>query len=107
MKEIATDAIKATYLEMDPDESQHNFEIFGLDFMIDSHFNLWLIEVNTNPCLEINSNLLSRIIPLFIESTLRMTIDPIFPPTAHYLNTLKYLTPDTPMDRLQFELIFD
>ena len=35
MKEIATDAIKATYLEMEPDESQHNFEILGLDLLHD------------------------------------------------------------------------
>ena len=36
-----------------------------------------------------------------------MALDPIFPPTAHYINSTKYLTPDNPMDRLQFELIFD
>ena len=66
MKEIATDAIKSTYLWMDPDQSQHNFEIFGLDFMIDSQFAVWLIEVNTNPCLEISSQLLSRIIPTMV-----------------------------------------
>ena len=28
------------------------FEIFGLDFMIDSNLQISLIEVNTNPCLE-------------------------------------------------------
>ena len=27
-------------------------EIFGYDFMIDSAMRPWLIEVNTNPCLE-------------------------------------------------------
>ena len=35
MREIALDAIKATYLWMDPQRLEHNFEIFGLDFMID------------------------------------------------------------------------
>lgn len=43
MREIALDAIKATYLWMDPQRLQHNFEIFGLDFMIDSKMNVWLI----------------------------------------------------------------
>lgn len=27
------------------------FEIFGYDFMVDANKHLWLIEVNTNPCL--------------------------------------------------------
>ncbi len=36
---------------MDPKNLSHNFEIFGLDFMIDNNFHVWLIEVNTNPCL--------------------------------------------------------
>lgn len=51
--------------------------------------------------------LLGRIIPNFMEHTFRLTIDAIFPPTAHYINSIKYLTPDNPLDRLQLELIFD
>ena len=31
--------------------------------MIDDNFDVWLIEVNTNPCLEISSKLLGRVIP--------------------------------------------
>ena len=33
-------------------------KIYGLDFMIDANFKPWLIEVNTNPCLETNYPLL-------------------------------------------------
>lgn len=51
MKGTALDAVKATYLQLDPNNTEHNFEIFGLDFMIDVNYNVWLIEVNTNPCL--------------------------------------------------------
>jgi len=36
----------------------HCFEIFGYDFMIDVNLKVWLIEVNTNPCLEESSPLL-------------------------------------------------
>lgn len=30
-------------------------EVFGYDFIIDESLNPWLIEVNTNPCLEESS----------------------------------------------------
>jgi len=43
MKKIATDAIRASSLSIDPDKLQNNFEIFGMDFMIDSQFKPWLI----------------------------------------------------------------
>jgi tubulin monoglycylase TTLL3/8 len=44
------------------------FEVFGYDFMIDEDLKLYLIEVNTNPCLETAScPLLSRIIPSVID----------------------------------------
>ena len=107
MKEIASDTFKSAYLFMDPRNLEHNFEIFGLDFMIDADFNVWLIEVNTNPCLEISSGLLSRIIPTMVEHGFRLSIDPLFPPPKHYANTQKHYVPDSPLDRMQFELIFD
>ena len=28
------------------------FELFGYDFIVDSDYETWLIEVNTNPCIE-------------------------------------------------------
>lgn len=31
--------------------------------MIDRDFKVWLIEINTNPCLETSSPILSRLIP--------------------------------------------
>jgi D-alanine-D-alanine ligase-like ATP-grasp enzyme len=33
-------------------------EIFGFDFFLDELFNVYLIEVNTNPCIEESSPLL-------------------------------------------------
>ena len=43
--------------------------------MINEDFNVFLIEVNTNPCLEISSNLLSRLIPNMIEHVFKYNIN--------------------------------
>ena len=40
----------------------NNFELLGYDFMIDENLKVYLIEVNTNPCLETPCNLQQRII---------------------------------------------
>lgn len=42
-----------------------------MDFMIDEGLKPWLIEINTNPCLELSSPLLMKIIPELIEQTFR------------------------------------
>ena len=97
MRSIALDAVKATYLQLDPNNGEHNFEIFGLDYMIDTNYDVWLIEVNTNPCLEISSKLLARLIPTMVEQALRLTLDVVFPPPNHYPNAQKYLAPDSPL----------
>jgi hypothetical protein len=70
--------------------------------MIDDNFKVWLIEVNTNPCLEISSKLLGRIIPNMLEHAFRLSIDVIYPPPCHYPNSQKYLAPDNPLSRLNY-----
>lgn len=35
MKEFATEAVRSTYSILDPNRRNHNFELLGLDFMID------------------------------------------------------------------------
>ena len=37
--------------------------------MIDEDYDVWLIEVNTNPCLETTCPVLAKIIPKFVENT--------------------------------------
>lgn len=64
---------------MDPFKRKHCFELFGYDFILDSDYNTWLIEVNTNPCIEESSQLLKMYIPRMIEDMLRLTVDVIFP----------------------------
>lgn len=55
------------------------FELFGYDFFIDEQFKVWLIEVNTNPCLEESSGLLKTLLPRMVDDMLKITIDQIFP----------------------------
>lgn len=57
----------------------NTFELFGYDFMIDEEFKIYLIEVNTNPCLEMSCPLLARIIPEVLENVFKIVIDPVFP----------------------------
>ena len=83
MKQLATDCVRAVYGKIDPVKRENCFEIFGLDFMIDDNNKVWLIEVNTNPCLALSSSLLARIIPNMIENAIRIAIDPIYPPPPY------------------------
>lgn len=68
------------YNKIDPSRRNFSFEIFGFDFMIDEDFTVYMIEANTNPCLETNSSVLSRLIPVMLDSSLRIAVDPLLPP---------------------------
>ena len=39
--------------------------------MIDEDLNTWMIEVNTNPCFELSSPYLARLIPAMVENALK------------------------------------
>lgn len=39
----------------------------------------WLIEVNTNPCIEESSPLLGQLIPRMLDDAFKLTLDQIFP----------------------------
>jgi tubulin monoglycylase TTLL3/8 len=78
-----------------------SFELFGYDFMIDTDFNVWLIEVNTNPCLETGWVQLHRVIPPMIDNVFRIAVDPYFPEPY----TKRYSSFDSSWEN-RFELIF-
>jgi len=67
------------------------FELVGYDFMIvptsptmggtsntDCPFEVRLIEVNTNPCLEESNTLLKSYIPRMLDDMLKIELDPVF-----------------------------
>jgi hypothetical protein len=78
MRAMVRDTFRSVEKKIDPDMRNHTFEIFGYDFMIDDQLNIKLIEVNTNPCLEVCCPLLARIIPNMLDSVFRIAIDPLF-----------------------------
>jgi hypothetical protein len=78
--DIVKDSIASVKNIVNDEEKLHSFEVLGYDFMIDEDFKVWLIEINTNPCLELSSSYLSKIIPEMIDNSFRIAIDPLFPP---------------------------
>ena len=81
----------------------NTFEVFGYDFMIDDDLKLKLIEVNTNPSIEICCPLLARIIPSMLESVFKIAIDPLFqqPPNRRIWSSTEAITD------LKMDLIFE
>lgn len=80
-------------------------ECFGYDFMFDDEFKPYLIEVNTNPCLDQPCPLLSRFIPSVIDSAFRIAVDPLFPFPEGFWQKKSVVNDITP--EIRFELIFD
>lgn len=80
MKSIAIDLIESTSTKLNPRRKEYCFELFGLDFMLDDKLNPYLIEANSNPCIEVDGSVLGKVIPSLLENVVRVAIDPIFPP---------------------------
>ena len=77
-KEIIELSAKATKSIINRSKKNYCFEIFGYDFMMDEDKNVYLIEINTNPGLEISSKVIEILVPRMIDDALRLTIDDLF-----------------------------
>jgi tubulin polyglutamylase TTLL1 len=87
---------------------EHTFEILGYDFMLDEDLQPWLIEINTNPCLETSCEVLDAIIPSMVDNAIKIAIDPVFKPPRMDEWSLKELLgcPDRLLEGNKFELIY-
>lgn len=63
MKELVKLSLNSVRYKINSNDRKFCFEVFGYDFIIDVDFNVWLIEVNHNPCLEESNSYLENIIP--------------------------------------------
>jgi tubulin monoglycylase TTLL3/8 len=100
IKRVTSDCFRAVCNKIDPNRRQNTFEVFGLDFMLDENFNLYLIEVNTNPVLDMSNPVMTKLIPAMLDNALRLVVDPLFPPPEH-------IKPYDLCEPHKFELIFD
>jgi len=81
-KALMADAVRATVHKLNPRQIDNCFEVFGFDFMIDENYRVYLIEVNTQPCLETPCKLLKDIIPKMVNQALELTVERICKPAA-------------------------
>lgn len=58
MRDITIDLMKASINLLDPERRSNNFELFGLDFILDEDLRVYLIDVNSNPIFKANTNML-------------------------------------------------
>eukprot|EP00891_Asterochloris_glomerata_P009698 jgi/Astpho2/9698/Aster-x0408 len=100
MRECARHAFTAVLSKLNPLRRQWCFELFGLDFMIDADFKVYLIEVNTSPALVRHGEVLKDLLPRVIEEVVQKAVDPYFPaPTPEAAAHLQPLS--------SFELLID
>lgn len=73
MHEIMVNAVESGRFNMLP--RKKSFSVFGFDLMVDTDFNLWLIEVNSSPSMDTNTNVTEKIVPEFFESLCKAVVD--------------------------------
>ena len=89
IKEIISLTMRSAKDKINKNGRSHQFEIFGYDFMLDSDFNVFLIEINTNPGLEISSPWIKIVVPRMLDDALRLTVDKLFEPIFDFNKNYK------------------
>ena len=98
IKEIIYITMRSVKEKINKNNRNYQFEIFGYDFMLDENFNVFLIEINTNPGLEESSPWIKVIVPRMLDDALRLTLDQLFEPKYDF--NLNYKKSQNLMDTL-------
>ncbi|CAI2375948.1 unnamed protein product [Moneuplotes crassus] len=102
IKKLVRDTFLASEGKINPKKRSNCFELFGYDFMVTEDFKVYLIEVNTNPCLETPCSLLSRIISSVLDNSFRIALDPL----THLHNGKMIFLGDSTNNLSKFELVY-
>jgi tubulin monoglycylase TTLL3/8 len=54
---------------------KNSHEVFGFDLMVDSNFSVWLIEVNSSPCMEYSTQITKKLVKSVMEDTCKVILD--------------------------------
>lgn len=84
-------------------EPYNGFELLGFDFMLDEDLNLYLIEVNTNPCMDTPCLLLQRLLPQMLDQTFKLTVDPFLRATEQQY----YMGSELNVTELKYKMVFE
>lgn len=81
----------------------NQFELLGYDFMLDEDLNVYLIEVNTNPCLDTSPcTLLQRLVTQLLDQTFKVAVDPFLRAKDIQYQMAQEMT----LSELNYEMIF-
>lgn len=80
IKQLSALSVAAAKEKLLETQCKRSFELLGYDYMIDEQFRPVLIEINSNPCLELCCPLLAELIPAMLNAVIKVAVDPFFPP---------------------------
>jgi hypothetical protein len=75
LKGIIKTSYDSVKKKLNPNKRKYGFELLGYDFMLTADLKPYLIEVNSNPCLEMPCPLLTRLISEVLEATFLIGVD--------------------------------
>jgi hypothetical protein len=101
LRNAVAETVRAVAGSLNPTRYEHCFELFGYDFMLDEAcpplplaspsphpapmdeaLRLLLLEVNSNPCLEVFNMAMGEVLQQLVDDIFVLTVDRAFPPPA-------------------------